>query len=176
MIISTQKAFRDHDLKLLPATFPWSNPVRSRGFHPQDCPRECFLQGDSRTSFGLLVFGGFLLACWELLITQRQQDLSSSMSSPLTGTSNVKLLVMKTKASQTFPGFLSPSTSRLSLTPPAGPSQLLFILDSAEVHHHSDILRQRRFPESIIRDTSPFLVPCFLGFFPSTFLSFFSLA
>lgn len=135
----------------------------------------------SRTSFGLLVFGGLLTARWELLIIQRQQDLSSSTSSPLTGTSTVKLLVMKTKAGQTFPGFLFPSICRLPLTRFAGRSQaippappLSFWTRLRRIAIPTCFIRGR-FPASIIWDTSPFRMPCFLRFSPCTFLSFFSL-
>lgn len=152
----------------------------------QDCPRECFSQGDSRTSGGLLVFCVFLIAHWKLLVTQRQQHLSSSVSSPLTGTSNVKLLVLvKTKASQTFPGFLFPCVCRLLLTPFAASSPstsrgflvwlvlgfgFWFFL-TAEEHRHSNMLHHREVP-SIIRDTSPFLMPCLLDFSRSNISQF----
>lgn len=35
IIIGTQEALKDHDLKLLPDTFPLSDPVKSSGSHPQ---------------------------------------------------------------------------------------------------------------------------------------------
>lgn len=86
MTIGTQEALKDHDLKLLPAAFPSSKPVKTLWFSSpgaQDCPREWFSQDDSQTSSPLLVFCGFLLrALWELLIIQCQQNLSSFPPTP----------------------------------------------------------------------------------------------
>lgn len=100
IIISTQEALKDRDLRPLPDTFPLSDPVKSGGSHPR-----ALRTAHGRGSHGLTHRQAAV--CWfsvgfsphsgNCASVSASEIFLPSPSSPLTGPSNVKLLVIKTE-------------------------------------------------------------------------------